>query len=411
MTATDSVPARRVEPTNTTSTYGWVERAFHWSIAILIVTAVILGREAYHAPFATDEELARKAWLFSFHKTVGVSIFFLALLRIVWAVIQPRPRPLHPDRQAETMVAAAVHWLLYGSLLLVPLLGWVEHAATTGFAPIWWPFGQGLPFVPQDPDLAKTLATLHTTFVKVLVGAVVLHVAGTLKHVFLDRDLTLARMWRGADPGPLEASKSHALPIVIALAVWGVTLGVGLALVPAGAPAAPQVAAEATGAANWQVEDGTLSITVSQLGQPVTGSFGDWQAAIDFDEAPRADGTNGNVQVSVATGSLALGSVSEQATSADFLSSEAFPIATYDAVIRAEGEGYVAEGTFALRGVEIELALPFTLTIEGDQATMAGEAALDRRTFEMGETYPDESSVGFTVTVGVALTASRSAAE
>ena len=48
---------------------------------------------------------------------------------------------LHPDRKTETLLAEIVHWLLYGSLILVPLSGWIHHAATEGFAPIWCTYG------------------------------------------------------------------------------------------------------------------------------------------------------------------------------------------------------------------------------------------------------------------------------
>ena len=154
-------PVRRTEPTNTVSTYGWVERVFHWAIALLIPTAIVLGVIAHGLAYDTDAALARKALLFSLHKSVGLTILAVALARIAWALSQPRPRPLHPDRRAETFLAGLVHWLLYGSLVLVPMLGWATHAATEGFAPIPWPFGQSLPFVPRDPALAETLATLH----------------------------------------------------------------------------------------------------------------------------------------------------------------------------------------------------------------------------------------------------------
>ena len=396
--------SRRTEATNTISTYGWVERAFHWAVAVMIVTAIGLGLVAEDLPFGTDAELARKAFVFSFHKSVGVAVFFVALARIAWALSQPRPRPLHGG--AEGMLAALVHWLLYGSLVLVPLLGWTEHAATTGFAPIWWPFGQGLPFVPQDAALAETLAVLHVVFGKVLIGALLLHVVGTVKHVVVDRDATFARMWRGEEPEAVSVARAHGLPLAGALAIWAVTLGVGLWLVPQEAEAVAG-RAEVAGAANWAVEDGTLSITVAQMGSPVTGSFADWQAAIDFDEEVRADGTHGSVEVSVATGSLTLGSVSDQAKSADFLDAGAFPVATFTAEILPAEEGYVADGTLSLRGVEVPLSLPFTLSLEGERAAMTGQAVLDRRDFGMGETYPDESSVGFGVTVDVALNAMR----
>ncbi len=396
--------SRRTQPTNTTATYGWVERGFHWAIAAGIALALVLGKVAYDAPFDTDAALARKAWLFSFHKTVGVTIFLVALARIGWALSQPRPRPLHGG--LEGMLAATVHWLLYGSLVLVPVLGWTHHATAEGFAPIWWPLGQGLPGLGKDAALSQTLGVLHRTFVWVLLGSLALHILGTVKHVVVDRDGTFARMWRGGDPGPLAAARAHVLPAVAAALVWAAALGVGMALVP-GQVAVASGTAQVAGTSNWTVEEGTLSISVAQLGTPVTGSFADWQAAIDFDEEMRADGTHGGVEVSVATGSLTLGSVSAQATGAEFLSSGAFPTATYVATIHPDETDYVARGTLALRGVEIGLDLPFTLAIEGDAATMSGQATLDRRDFGMGETYPDESSVGFAVTLDIALRAQR----
>lgn len=400
--------------TNSSTTYGWVERAFHWAIALLIVTNIALGLVAGGLGFATDAALARKALVFSLHKTVGVTILAVAVARILWAVSQPRPRPLHGGW--ERWLASAVHWLLYGSLVLVPVLGWAEHAATTGFAPILWPLGQSLPFVPKDAALAAVLANLHVTFVWVLAGAIALHVAGAVKHAVIDRDLTLARMWRGAEPGPVPARAPLLLPVAAAGAVWLAALGLGLATAPGEAvavAAAPAAAPAGTqdipppGPSAWAVEDGTLSLTVAQMGSAVTGRFEEWSAVIDFDPAPRADGTLGSVEVSVATGSVTLGSVSEQAMAPDFLSSEAFPTAVYAATILPDGDGYVADGILSLRGVEVPLRLPFTLEIADGVAAMAGQAVLDRRDFGMGETYPDESSVGFAVTLDIALTARR----
>ena len=407
-TTADPAPRRRAA-TNTAATYGWVERAFHWAIALLIPTAIALGVVAQRWAFDTDEALAAKATLFSLHKTVGIAILLVALARIAWALTQPRPAPLHPERRLETFAAATVHWLLYGSLVLVPLLGWAHHATAEGFAPILWPLGQSLPLLPKDPVLSAQLATLHVVFERVLVAALLLHVAGALKHALVDRDATLPRMWRGADPGPLPAARAHLAPAGVAALVWIAALGAGLALGPKGTPAAAAATATAAteAAANWAVEEGTLSITVTQMGQPVTGAFADWDAAIDFDEAPRPDGTHGAVEVSVATGSLSLGSVSQQATAPEFLSSEAFPTATFRAPIVRDGDGWLAEGTLSLRGAEVPVRLPFALELDGDLARMGGTAALDRRDYGMGASYPDEGSVGFAVTLDVALTARR----
>lgn len=398
----------RAAATNTVTTYGWVERAFHWAIALLIVTNLALGLVAERWPYDTGEALARKATLFSLHKTLGVTILAVALARIAWALSQPRPRPLHGGW--ERWLAATVHWLLYGSLVLVPLLGWAQHAAAEGFAPILWPFGQSLPFIPKSPALEAVLATLHVTFVWVLAGSIALHVAGAVKHAAIDRDLTLARMLRGAEPGALPERDRLVLPLVAACAVWLAALGVGLATASGEAGVTQAAAVEAVspqGASAWVVEEGTLSITVAQMGAPVTGTFADWDAVIEFNEVARPDGTHGTVEVSVRTGSLTLGSVTQQAIAPDFLSSESFPTAVFTAPIRPDGEGFVAEGTLALRGAEVPVRLPFTLDVAEGVARMAGQAALDRRDYGMGETYPDEGSVGFAVTLDVALTARR----
>ena len=405
----DAWAEHRRAATNTVRTYGWVERAFHWTIALLIPTVFVLGRAAHLWAFDSDTALTVKATLFSAHKTLGLVTSFVALMRIAWALSQPRPRPLHPDRKVETALAATVHWLLYGSLVIVPLMGWAHHATATGFAPIWWPFGQSLPFLPKDPSLSARFATLHVTFVVVLVASLALHVAGAFKHVFVDSDATLARMWRGADPGNLPAPSHTYLPLVAAIAIWAAALGVGAMRAPETLEAALTTDGPVRIAdpANWTVTEGTLSIAVTQMGQKVSGTFAEWRAAIDFDEAPRVDGTLGSVTVDVVTGSLTLGAVTEQAVGEAFLASGTFPNASYRADILADEGAYLADGTFRLRDVAIPLRLPFELSIDSNTAAMNGTAIVDRRDFGIGEAYADETNVGFRVEIDVALTATR----
>jgi cytochrome b561/polyisoprenoid-binding protein YceI len=397
---------------NSATTYGWVERAFHWSIAALIPTAAVLGLVAYEWPYATDAQLGVKAALFSWHKTVGVTVFLVALARIAWALSQPRPAPLHPERRLESLAAATVHWLLYGALVAVPLTGWIHHASAVGFAPILWPLGQGLPGVPVDVALSQTFSTLHRAALIVLGGSLALHVAGAIKHEVIDRDATLARMTRGAEPeGVPQGGHGGALPLLAAAAVWAAALGAGLLLRPAepqvsAGVEAPAVADAAGPVPNWVVRDGTLSIAVLQMGQGVRGSFATWSAAIDYD--PEA-GT-GEVAVTVDTGSLALGQVTAEATGAEFLAASQFPQARFEAEIEPTEGGeatHVARGTLALRGAELPVALPFTLEIEDGVARMSGTTPVDRRDFGMGESYGDESTVGFTVDIEVELTAER----
>lgn len=401
--------------TNSTRRYGGLSKAFHWLTAAAILAMFPLGLIAnqlaldLRAPGATptEAELARVVALFSTHKTLGVAVFLLALARIGWSLSQPRPGLLNGDRPLEAFAAETVHWLLYGSLVIVPLTGWGHHAATTGFAPILWPFGQDLPFLPKNADLAHLLAGAHQVTVKVMALAVLLHVAGALKHHLIDRDATLRRMLPGRSDAPLPpARRPHPPAPLAALAVWALALGLGAALGSfSGAPTAQGVSLQAK-ASDWTVEFGTLGLRITQMGAEVTGEFADWSAAITF--VPRdTPGPAGQVDVQIAVGSLGLGSVTDQALGADFLDAAGQPVALFTAPITRDTTGYRADGTLSLRGAAVAVALPFTLTLDQDLARMEGRALLDRRQFNIGAGIPDAATLGFDVAVDVALTARR----
>lgn len=192
---------------NTTNSYGSITKAFHWLTALLITIMIPLGLIAHGmadslrdpTTVLTPETLNRTAWLFSLHKTLGVSLFFIALARVAWAIQQPKPAPLS-DSPAQTRLADMAQYLLYATLILAPLAGWAHHAATSGFAPIWWQFGQSLPFIPKSDSLAATFAGLHGILVGLLALTILLHIAGALKHQFINRDATLRRMLPGPSP-------------------------------------------------------------------------------------------------------------------------------------------------------------------------------------------------------------------
>ncbi|MEM1428763.1 MAG: cytochrome b/b6 domain-containing protein, partial [Pseudomonadota bacterium] len=322
---------------NTLSSYGSIAKAFHWTLAIAIFALIALGITASELPADTSEQITVKATLFSIHKTLGLAVFALALLRILWALSQPKPAPLNPEKPVELLMAQIAHWLLYASLLLVPLSGWIHHAATTGFAPIWWPFGQSLPFVPKDPQVADAFGGLHVVFERVLVFTLVLHMAGALKHHFWDRDDTLRRMLpgmapRGA-PAPYAPKKAPAFVApASALGVLLVALSIGASLglysKSTAIAAQPPLLADAPAAAQtesaWIVGSGDIAISIRQLGSGVTGRFADWTAEIDFAEEA-VDGRHGSVRTTIAIPSLTLGSVTSEAMNAAYFDAETFP--------------------------------------------------------------------------------------
>ncbi|MCV6597117.1 MAG: cytochrome b/b6 domain-containing protein [Mangrovicoccus sp.] len=395
---------------NTQASYGAIAKTLHWLTALLILTLFPLGMIANQLPYETSAELARKAWLFSLHKTLGVSVFFVALARILWALSQPKPALLNAEKKLESFAAELVHWLLYVSLVIVPLSGWIHHAATTGFAPIWWPFGQDLPLVPKSEAVAGFFGAWHFVFTKVMALSLALHIAGALKHHFVDRDATLRRMLPGDLALDVPAHPHPRAPIVAALVLYGAAIGGASVLGLShshGAAAHPEVAALEAKASGWNVQEGSLGITATQFGSDLAGEFGQWQAAIEYD--PEADGpVKGRVEVDIAIGSLTLGGVTSDALKPEFLDAEGHPVARFEADLQEGAEGLEAAGTLTIKGVEMPALLPFTLEIDGDLARAQGGLVIDRRDFQVGTTsYNDEATVGFAVSVTVDLLAQR----
>ena len=251
-----------------------------------------------------------------------------------------------------------------------------------------------------------------------LIGALVLHIAGALKHHVIDADATLRRMLPGKSEGkPSVNQPGHALPLAFALLIWVGVLGSAAGMGWFGSPDSHtaqtpgQVQAETTVSetGNWQVSEGTLSISVKQMGAEVQGQFASWNANIQYDDAPDANGVHGTVSVEVDIASLSLGAVTGQALSADYLAAIDHPTAVFTARLLSEKDQMIARGTLTIRDVAIETEIPFTLNIQGGTAQSSGELIVDRRDFGIGNGVQDEGTLAFAVSITFTLTANRAA--
>ena len=432
MTSTEPVrhasmrSAPPVPLTNTAERYGRVAQVFHWTIATLFLVNYPLAIVAERLPRDTSEQVARVVALFSWHKTIGVTVFVLAVARIAWALANPHPRLLNAERRGEAFAAATIHWVLYGAILAMPLAGMAVHWTSVGFAPLKLPFPDEVPLLPRTEHAAEIAATVHWALGIVILASIALHVAGALKHHLIDRDQTLIRMLphrrariERLAPPSMQPSRWRTAAIGLgALALVGGTAGAvagltgGDAAVASGAVGAEPADVAAAGEAAWIVDEGASSLTIAivQLGSPVEGRFDGWSAAIVHDpDDPAAS----SVTVTVDLDTLTLGTVSDQAKGPGFLDVPGAPTATFRAegFVPGEGDAFTADGTLTLRGVTAPVALAFDLAIEGDTARARGGATLDRMAWGVGaDGYPDESSVGFDVEVTFDLVATRAGA-
>ena len=173
------------EPRNRYST---VSLVLHWLIAALVVTQILLiwGHEATEG--ATSREFV------NIHKSVGLSILVLTLIRLGWRIANPAiPLPDTTPRW-QKLTARGTHVLFYVFLIAMPLVGWAASSAA-GRDILWfglfeWP---ALP-IGGGRETAGQLMDLHELAAKLLIALVVLHILGALKHHFINRDNVLHRM-------------------------------------------------------------------------------------------------------------------------------------------------------------------------------------------------------------------------
>jgi len=178
------------------------------------------------------------------------------------------------------------------------------------------------------------------------------------------------------------------------------------ALIALALPAGAQQAAAA-----WKVDPAKSAIVFrsTYAGTPVMGRFARWTAAISFDPAKLAE-AKVVVDVDLASASTGDRTVDPQLPTADWFNTGAFPRArfTSTSVVQTGGGRYLAKGSLAMRGVSVPVELPFTLTINGDSAQMAGTAKLDRRAFKLGMASDASGEwVAFAVPLEIRVTASR----
>ncbi|MGB9151811.1 MAG: cytochrome b [Alphaproteobacteria bacterium] len=176
----------------TTEKYSRTAVTLHWLIALLIGINVVLGLAADSCP---------ESWirpLIDFHKSTGILVLGLALVRLGWRFgHKPPPMPV-AYRVYERKMACVVHWGLYALMFLLPLSGWIHDSAWAdapshplklyGIIP-WFRFS----FI-ADLDTGtreyvhKTFGLIHTYLSYALYGAVFVHVTGAFKHRFVEKE-------------------------------------------------------------------------------------------------------------------------------------------------------------------------------------------------------------------------------
>ena len=173
----------------------------------------------------------------------------------------------------------------------------------------------------------------------------------------------------------------------------------------------PAIAATpAASAPGWTVDKSASQLGFVGIGDgsEFQGSFGSWDADIHFNPA-KLDASSATVTIDMGSAATGDPSRDDPLTDPNWFSTSVFPSATFTttAIASTGPNAYVADGTLTIKGVSQAVKLPFTLTINGDHADMAGSLTLDRTLWGIGKGSWQDKSVDPNVTVTVKISATK----
>lgn len=178
---------------NTPDSWGSLAKLLHWGMAVMIFALIALGWLAFAWPL-TPTKLA----LFVWHKSFGILLLGLALLRLLWRLANPTPALPAGTPRWERLAARSSHALLYVLMIAMPLSGWmIQSAANVPFR-VFWLFPLPALTAP-DKALEELAKKVHFGLFLALSMTLALHIFAALRHHWVKRNDVLARMLPGRE--------------------------------------------------------------------------------------------------------------------------------------------------------------------------------------------------------------------
>lgn len=171
---------------NTNHHFGWVTIFLHWLMAILITGLLVLGLYMTSLPIGVE-----KLKFYGWHKAFGILVLMLACIRISWRL--SNQVPTLPVKHWEYVFARTVQLCLYILMVVMPITGWLMTSAA-GLRPSFFGWFLLPALVGPNETLQHLFRNCHEYLAYTLMALIVLHVAGALKHHFIEKNDILRRM-------------------------------------------------------------------------------------------------------------------------------------------------------------------------------------------------------------------------
>ena len=174
---------------NTKTNFGAVSKLFHWATAVLIFGMLVLGSYMHDLTLSP-----LKFELYALHKSVGMVVLGIILLRILWRHLDPPPSPIVTISKKQIKIARWVHLSLYFCAASLPISGWIMVSASGTPIDV---FNSGLvlpSLLSANENALAASKAIHGFISNILIFLIFVHASAALKHHFYDGDNTLRRM-------------------------------------------------------------------------------------------------------------------------------------------------------------------------------------------------------------------------
>ncbi len=432
---------------NTPSSYAWPAQLLHWSVAALIVTQFVLAKLAERAD-DNEAKLAQLALLAN-HKSVGITILGLALLRVCWRFISPPPALPTAMPGWQIWASKLSHAVLYVLLFLLPISGWLMSSASA-YTVSWFGLFELPDLVAPSKALKELLIDAHHLLGKALFIIALLHIAAALKHHFVDKDDILKRMisyasftvfavlltstlWSFAtvDTNKRAAVETPSMPkAVVEEPQAGLPEAVAdepQVIVPEAVAEKPQeivstaAVEESTEKADenrlyaWDIdyEASSIEFTAEQAGAKFSGVWPAWRAEMFFD-ADALTQSKFDVRIDVSKVDTRDEERDVTLEEPEWFYSQKFPEAKFlTGEFKKNSDGtFMAASTLTIKGFGAPVKFNFSVEESAEKKILTGNARLDRLSLKVGTgEWTDLENVGQYVDVKVRVEASLSGAQ
>jgi cytochrome b561 len=199
----------KMQLTNSAEDYGTVSRGFHWTTALLVLSTIPMGLIAASIGAQNHSHLlaTQREQLLFWHKSFGVTILLLVVLRTIWSMYSQRPPLPAQLPKGERQAAKTVHFLLYGLLFAMPVTG-IMLSQSVGFPvsffglftlPTIFPAPHNVP-IPHRLGAVWGILLHERILAYSLFGLLALHLFGLAKHHLVDKDPSILRRMAGGAP-------------------------------------------------------------------------------------------------------------------------------------------------------------------------------------------------------------------